>query len=266
MSGCFSALRCPVCGGKMSAAGGALRCESGHAFDFAREGYVNLLRSNKPGNSTGDSRRMAAARRAFLESGCFSPLKDALGGYLAEADSAGAKCDICCGEGYYTSALGGGEVYAFDLSKEMVRLAAKRSQATCFVANIAAIPLADESVGAAIHLFAPFHSREFKRIMRPDGVLLTAVAGRRHLFAMKEIMYAHPYENDEKPPEADGFKTVDTLRVRSNAVINGSANIAALLEMTPYGVHTPPDGKQRLLSLDTLETELEFVVYVMKRV
>ena len=37
--------------------------------------------------------------------------------------------DICCGEGYYTSAMGavsGVDAYGFDLGKEMVRLAAKR--------------------------------------------------------------------------------------------------------------------------------------------
>ena len=45
--------------------------------------------------------------------------------------------------GYYTSAMGavpGVDAYGFDLGKEMVRLAAKRGDATYFVANMKDIP------------------------------------------------------------------------------------------------------------------------------
>lgn len=54
--------------------------------------------------------------------------------------------DICCGEGYYTSAMGSVpnvDACGFDLGKEMVRLAAKRGGATYFVANMKDIPVAD---------------------------------------------------------------------------------------------------------------------------
>ena len=74
--------------------------------------------------------------------------------------------DICCGEGYYTSAMGavpGVDAYGFDLGKEMVRLAAKRGDATYFVANMKDIPVADGAFDMVTELFAPFNAREFDR-------------------------------------------------------------------------------------------------------
>src|SRR5438270_677974 len=37
------ALACPVCAADLSAAGNTLVCPDRHSFDFARQGYVNLL-------------------------------------------------------------------------------------------------------------------------------------------------------------------------------------------------------------------------------
>lgn len=260
-------LRCPVCRAALCGGAPTAHCENGHTFDYAKEGYLNLLtHSHKPGALTGDSRTMALARRAFLEKGYFAPLRDALADYVREHCS-GDGLDICCGEGYYSSVLRreGSEIYAFDLSKEMVRLAAKRGTAQCFVANISAIPLPDASVGTALHLFAPFHDAEFSRVLHPDGLLLTVVAGRRHLMGMKELLYAAPYENDEAPPAAPSFEPVDRLTVSANAHLASREDIAALLNMTPYGVRSPREGIERLLARDELDTPLEFVAYVLRR-
>lgn len=264
----MNGLCCPVCRAALRREGRTARCENGHAFDFAREGYLNLLAgSHKAGSSTGDSRAMALARRAFLERGYFAPLRDALADYIGKNPAGGAALDICCGEGYYSAALGAAEdgVYAFDLSKEMVRLAAKRGTAQCFVANISAIPLADESVGTAIHLFAPFHDAEFARVLRRDGTLLTVVPGRQHLMGMKEVLYDAPYENDEAPPLSPSFVIAERWKVCTDAALESREDIAALLHMTPYGVRSPREGVARLLSLDRLTTPLEFVVFALRR-
>ena len=260
-------LCCSVCGARLTREGSAARCENGHSFDYAKEGYLNLLAGRrKAGASSGDSREMALARHDFLEKGYFAPLKAALEKEILK-NGGSTGLDICCGEGYYSSALRerANDVYAFDLSKEMVRLAAKRKQAECFVANISAIPLPTGSIHMALHLFAPFHDAEFSRVMAPDGVLLTVVPGKRHLMGMKEVLYDAPYENDEAPPEALSFFIDKKQVVRARTKIIGQADIAALVHMTPYGVRSPREGLARLAQLDELETELEFVIYTLKR-
>ena len=49
-----------------------LRCERGHSFDLAKQGYVNLLRTNKSGDRIGDDKLSARSRRDFLNKGYYS--------------------------------------------------------------------------------------------------------------------------------------------------------------------------------------------------
>lgn len=263
-------LKCPVCGQELRYDERVWRCENRHSYDVAKEGYVNLLSGRKSGDSIGDNREMALSRRDFLNKGWYEPLAkavtSALEQYSADGDSV---LDICCGEGYYTACAAQKlrrEFYGFDLSKSMVRLAAKRRcGATFFVANIAAIPVRDSSVKAAFHLFAPFHSGEFRRILRDDGVILTAIPGRDHLLGLKEVLYDKPYLNDEKEPEADGLEIVEKLRVRSEIILDTREDIDALFQMTPYYYHTPSKGMDRLARRDSLTTPIEFVIIVYKK-
>ena len=57
-------------------------CPEGHSFDKAREGYVNLL--FRHGGTHGDNREMVLARRKFLDSGHYLPLRLLLCGRVKE--------------------------------------------------------------------------------------------------------------------------------------------------------------------------------------
>lgn len=259
-------LICPVCGASLKAADNGLVCPAGHRFDRAREGYFNLLRSNKKGDSMGDPKEQARSRRDFLDRGYYAPLRDALVELVAERVEGAAPLvllDICCGEGYYTSAMGsvpGVAAYGFDLGKEMVRLAAKRGGATYFVANLKAIPVPAGSVDIATHLFAPFNEREFMRVLAPEGVLYTVVPGARHLFGLKEVLYETPYLNDEKLPACESLQLVGTRRVSATIELACQDDIEAVFRMTPYYFRTPRAGREKLRELDRLETDIEFII------
>ncbi len=254
-------LICPVCRQPLSGERPSMHCPNGHMFDIAREGYVNLLRAGKSGDLIGDDKLAARSRRDFLNKGYYSLLKDALCDHVRERS--GAVVDICCGEGYYTSALGENpalSVCGFDISREMVRLAAKRGKATYFVANLASIPLMEHSMDYAIHLFAPFQEASFHRILKEGGRLLTVVPGKRHLFGLKQVLYDTPYENDESLPQTESLRLVSVNRVERTIVLESQEDIQAVFRMTPYFFHTSPKDKQKLLSLDRLETEISFVL------
>ena len=254
-------LTCPVCRKPLLSDAGSFSCENGHRFDIAREGYVNLLRTNKAGDRIGDDKLSARSRRDFLNRGYYAPLKDALC-RIFQAKT-GSVLDICCGEGYYTAALAQNpnlSVYGFDISKEMVRLASKRGRGTYFVANMAEIPVPDGCFDYAVHLFAPFKASEFSRILKPDGELYTVIPGERHLFGLKSALYDTPYPNDEQLPAAPGFILLDTQKVTACICLANQSDIEAVFRMTPYYFHTSETDRQKLAALETLETEIEFVI------
>ena len=101
------------------------RCEAGHCFDIAREGYVNLLPvQQKKSLSPGDTIESLQARRRFLDGGFYQPLRDALTEVITPCQTL---IDLGCGEGYYTAALNdvACEVIALDIAKPAIRMAAK---------------------------------------------------------------------------------------------------------------------------------------------
>ncbi|MCK2214511.1 23S rRNA methyltransferase [Actinomadura sp. ATCC 31491] len=76
-------LACPVCRAGLRLGERALRCDGGHAFDVARQGYVSLLVGSRP-PGTADSAEMVAARAAFLDAGHYAPLTEALADAVRE--------------------------------------------------------------------------------------------------------------------------------------------------------------------------------------
>ena len=254
-------LICPVCGEKLNREVRTVFCEKGHKFDLAKEGYVNLLRSSKSGDKIGDDKLAARCRRDFLNKGYYAPLRDALVELFQDRE--GSLLDICCGEGYYTSAMGklpGIEAYGFDISKEMVRLAAKRGDAVTFVANMAFIPVADESFDYCTHLFAPFNEKEFARVLKKGGRLYTVVPGKFHLWGLKQALYDTPYENDEKLPDTQLLQLREVRKVTAQIILENPEDIEAVFRMTPYYFHTSPADKEKLTRLQSLDTAIEFVI------
>lgn len=253
---------CPVCKEKLSAGQNtrAFSCCNNHSFDIAKEGYVNLLLGNKSGDKTGDSKESALSRHAFLEKGYYSCLKNAIGERLF-----GTVLDICCGEGYYDKY--DGEFYGFDISREMIRMASKRYRNELigkhhfFVANLSSIPILDNSIDTAIHLFAPFNEGEFSRVLKDDGVLYSVIPGKMHLYEMKKILYDTPYMNDEEAPIIDGSHLHLVSKTSITEVVDIDRNdLYELFSMTPYFYRTSEENKSRLLKVDTLKLTVDFVI------
>lgn len=261
-------LLCPVCKGNTVRAGSTLRCQASHSFDIAKEGYVNLLTGSRAGNTTGDNKDMARNRKSFLDKGYFQALALELCRIIT-AENAQTVLDICCGEGYYTQFIGqhtSAAIYGFDLSKEMVRLAAKRkSNAVFFVANMADIPLENNFADCGIHLFAPFCQKEFERVIKPGGILISVCPGKEHLKQLKQILYSTPYDNEETQPELQGFEVEHTINVKEKIHLCSSEDITELFRMTPYYYHTSQADKEKLSTLSSLETTVDFYTRIYRR-
>lgn len=183
---------CPICQSPLTRDGSCYRCESRHSYDISREGYVHLLPANKKHSANpGDDKDMIAARTQFLDGGWYAPLREALSRLAVEhTGSAPAILDAGCGEGYYTKAVCPGRQMTrigFDLSKDAVRLAARGEKtAMFFAADLKRIPLSDGCADAVLDIFTPADYSEFKRVLKPQGVLIKLAPRSGYLKELRE--------------------------------------------------------------------------------
>lgn len=193
-------LRCPVCSAAMASASdtvaGGLRCSAGHAFDGARQGYVNLL-TGKGTSFIPDTADMVAARAAFLDAGHYRPLMEAVRAAAARLLAEAAEpvvVDAGAGTGHYLAPVLASvphcRAVALDLSKYALRRAARTCpQALCVVWDLwRALPLADGAADLVLNIFAPRNPEEYARILRPGGRLLVVTPAPGHLEALRSIV------------------------------------------------------------------------------
>lgn len=256
-------LICPNCGKSLERAGNTYECASGHSFDIASAGYCNLLCGSKPGEFTGDSREMVAARRQFLDGGAYEKLRDAVCERV-RALAPHTAVDAGCGEGYYTREISkcvSGDVIGIDISKAATQYAAKRDKKTTYVtASAYNMPVADKSADLVLSLFAPTPAGEFDRILKDDGHVLTVVPGNEHLWELKQAIYDEPYLNREDKHSLEGFELIYKQKVTYEADVAGTENVKALFSMTPYIHRTSKEGMDRLEMLENIHLTLSFVL------
>lgn len=85
-----SVLICPVCGRPLRSDDKEAYCENNHRFDRAKQGYLNLLRSQSSGAAHhGDDRLMLTERRSFLEKGYYHPMRQKMAELAVEYFPAG---------------------------------------------------------------------------------------------------------------------------------------------------------------------------------
>ena len=203
--------------------GSALVCEAGHTFDVSHKGYVNFVPAQKP--LKGYSKAFFEARREFLSWGYYDHVLQAVSDVVSQA-AANASAndrfrvlDAGCAEGYYLRGIrqaiqstdakvdkaqanaaqatsGTGPVaptetllIGADISKDAVRLAAGGGDPNLWIVDdVANLALADASMDCILNVFTPANYREFRRVLRPGGMLVKVVPGPRHLEQLRRVL------------------------------------------------------------------------------
>lgn len=273
-------LICPVCQTALARFDHTLKCSHQHSFDIAREGYVNLL-LKKP---LGDTREMLQARRHFLERDHYRPLSDTLNelisSHLHHASSPIAILDAGCGEGYYLGRL---QQYlahrlpllqcgyvGVDISKDAIRMAAKRYREALFVvADLKErLAFADAAFQVLLNIFAPRNAQEYARVLAPGGLLAVAIPGPTHLLQLRSALHLLSIEQDKQHHVVEQFAgEFDLIAAKPVAyeIHLTAPEIALAVMMTPNYWHLSDEIQKNMAEMTDLQTQVEFICLLLRK-
>ncbi|WP_422447203.1 MULTISPECIES: putative RNA methyltransferase [unclassified Endozoicomonas] len=269
-------LRCPVCYETLRSEPKSAVCQNNHRFDRARQGYLNLLPSNKKrSKNPGDDQMMVEARTRFLNHGYYQPVVDALIDKLKSFGNEAPQriLDAGCGEGYYTSGikeqLEDSSVCGFDIAKPAILAASKRNKAIeWLVASVSELPLMGEQFDAVISIFSRSDWPEFSRVLKPGGHIVLLTPGQNHLMALRCAIYdeVRPYPEDKRLQDLpEDLALLESQTIHHLMMLENTQAIMDLLAMTPHYWHVNAGQKQQLEQLGQLECELEMRLSVVQK-
>lgn len=263
-------LMCPVCRQSLDLNEKTWRCTLGHAYDVAKQGYVNLhVVQHKHSKNPGDTPESVDARRAFLQGGYYQPLQQAVVALLKQLDVK-TVLDIGCGDGYYTSAMQQvvEQCVGVDIAKNAVQRAAKlNTEVTWVVGTGATLPVLDQSMDACTSLFSPIPQVEIARVLKDDGYLIVVTPASEHLYAMREALFE---QVNPHTPEKFVEQLQDLFELKQEQIIDApfvldQQALKNLIAMTPYAYKASPERRLQLEQQSQLEVTASFQIYVFQK-
>lgn len=273
---------CPVCWEPLQAGPSAYACVNNHLFDVAREGYVNLLLAqHRRSKDPGYSKEMIAGRRDFFDAGHYERLADGIAERVRAhlpVDTRPMVVDAGCGEGYYLrrlrthlhnqAAYPDAALCGLDISKHGIRVAARRDPEGAYaVASTYRMPLRADLVDVLLTHFSPVSPEDFRRVVKPGGVVLIGGPGEGHLFGLKELLYERPAQHEPVATLAEepGFELIETTTIRYPLQLRGPGQVSNLLLMTPFYWSVDDATRERIAAVEALHTEVDVVVHAYRR-
>ncbi|TVO35295.1 23S rRNA (guanine(745)-N(1))-methyltransferase [Vibrio algivorus] len=270
--------QCPLCHQTLTETPTGFKCESNHQFDRAREGYVNLMPvQHKRSKQPGDNAEMMQARRRFLASEQYHPMREAVATLCKKhlVNTSHQLLDIGCGEGYYTHYIAqqlqqqtsAATCYGLDISKVAIRYAAKRYSNNTMqfcVASSHRLPFADNSLDAILRIYAPCDHQELQRTTTNHGLVITVTPAARHLYQLRELVYQDVRLHDESPESIVGFTLLEEQKLHYEMEMTGS-EADDLLQMTPFAWKASEKTKEKLKHAPQFDCEADFILRVYRK-
>ncbi len=255
----------------LNSLGKSWSCANKHNFDCAKEGYVNLLPSNKKHSAQpGDSAQMIAARRKIHTSEIYQPLADAVLEQISTSNSQTKILDIGCGEGYYSGVLRRGlpdvEICGVDISKAAIRLAAKNYPKIQFaVASSFALPVPTATQDVVARIFAPSDDSEIIRVLKTGGCYLEVTPAPTHLWSLRKALYDTPREHAPSREQVPGMETIASTTVTYDVDMQQSL-LRDLVAMTPFAHRGHREKREQLLDRECVKVNMAFTLRLFGKV
>ncbi len=255
-------LRCPLCSAPLHAEQASLACDRGHRFDISAKGFLTLVPNVSP--LKGYDAAFFESRARIMASGLYDDVLTHIVSALSHLPAASFIMDAGCGEGHYAKAIQqqlGHNVIGIDHSKDAIRIAARGGNPVRWlVADLAHMPLVNDSVHGIVNVFTPANYNEFARVLVPGGMLLKVVPGSRHMEELRALAgkdAASPYSNDAIVAHLEHHaKLIGRERVTTTMALDES-HAADVIRMSPVTFALDKDAldASRLTSI-TVDAEI----------
>ena len=243
-----SKLRCPLCHESVEVIElKSIVCTNNHTFDFAKQGYVNLLQ--KPVNTQYDDALFEARQKIICAAELYGPIHQKIAALINnELTEDALLFDAGSGEGSHLEKILD-EVndkkltgIGLDISKEGVMMAAKNYETPVWVVgDLANPPLADKSCQFILNFLSPANYSEFKRILTEDGIIIKVIPGSGYLKELRNELFSNTDEseyenNDTLELMKRNVNVVSEERITYTKTLDAAA-LKDLISMTPLGWH-----------------------------
>ena len=241
-----TAFACPICQENLTLVESSLKCGNRHSFDLAKFGYVNLAPQIK--QSANYDKENFQNRQQILEAGFYQAILEGISDLLATKPSAKTILDIGCGEGFYSRKLQEAHpdktLYAFDISKDSVQIAAKSEPnwaVNWFVGDLARLPIKDASMDILLDIFSPANYGEFRRVLSEDGILIKVIPTENHLKEIRQMVQDQltkkDYSNQDIKEHFRKHFSIQSSQIASLTKPITTEQRKALLNMIPLLFH-----------------------------
>jgi len=259
--------QCPIDSLPLENKGNSLRCEKGHSFDFAKEGYCNLLLvQNKATADPGDNKEMIDARRRFLSKEYFEPIAKKVN-EICQTIRPEKILDAGCGEGYYLeklqASLPQSQLLGIDISKNAIKAAAKRNKKISWaVASNRQLPVNPSDLDLILSIFGfPIFSS-----FKGTQYILLVDPAPRHLMKLRETIYSQVKETKLVSIEEaflNGYELATEEQLDFSFPIE--SDIQDLLAMTPHAYRISQEGREKLGKLGATQMSASVVFRLLKK-
>ncbi|MEK4439900.1 putative RNA methyltransferase [Niallia sp. FSL K6-0077] len=271
---------CPLCKSPMKVTHlKSLVCLNNHTFDFAKQGYVNMMTHST--NSHYAKELFKARQKVIMENNLFALLHKEISEIIIEnMDALKGEIiifDAGCGEGSHLQRILDeckNETIAgigLDISKEGIRMAARNYQKSIWlVGDLANSPLQDQSCHIILNILSPANYKEFQRILVPNGLIIKVVPRSNYLKELREARFDEKdktsYKNDETVSLfKQHFHLMDTFEISYTKGLNVK-DLTNLTQMSPLSWNMSKDDMEQIINrgISRITIDLDILVGINK--
>lgn len=277
-----SSFSCPLCHSAMKVKDlKSISCMNGHVFDFAKQGYLNLMTQQI---QTNYNKALFAARRKVLsESTLFQVFSEEITKIINEMQSTNKHIkitDMGSGEGshlvniyqkltdrFQTDVTGIG----LDISKDGVIEATKHHENMMWiVADIKSTPLQDRTSDVILNILSPANYDEFNRLLVDDGILVKVAPRQGYLQELRQYFHQktgqEDYSNEKVVNHFKGnFNLVKHHVVRYTESLDKDT-LESLIRMTPLTWGIEEEKIQDFLAKEQSSITIDLDILVGKKI